>query len=268
MKVEMTSLRTSADDASGRKPLRIRYVSDLHGEFTGYHPRRVDSTQEDLVILAGDIGVGLRGIEWARQLFPRCPVLYVLGNHEFYGLEFDGLIADAREACRGTNVTLLENDAVEIGSVRFLGCSLWTDFEVSGAHLKQESMEEADEIMNDYRVIRRGKRRLTPEDTLDVHRHSLRWLEGALVASSLPTVVITHHVPTGRLANPRFLADISNGAFYSNLDRLFQPPVRCWISGHSHFSGRVDINGIPLLSNQRGYPMERGDFSWARVLEL
>ena len=38
------------------------------------------------MILAGDIGVGLGGIEWAARRFPKVPVVYVPGNHELFDI--------------------------------------------------------------------------------------------------------------------------------------------------------------------------------------
>lgn len=62
--------------------MRIRILSDIHIEFEPYRPSEVEA---DLVILAGDIGVGLDGIRWAQRHFPDLPVVYIAGNHEYYG---------------------------------------------------------------------------------------------------------------------------------------------------------------------------------------
>ena len=61
--------------------MKLHVLSDLHTEFTDFSPPESDA---DVVILAGDIGVGLGGIEWAARRYPRAPVIYVPGNHEFY----------------------------------------------------------------------------------------------------------------------------------------------------------------------------------------
>lgn len=60
--------------------MRIHVLSDLHNEIDSFVPRVHDA---DVVILAGDIDVKARGVEWARSAFT-CPVLYVPGNHELY----------------------------------------------------------------------------------------------------------------------------------------------------------------------------------------
>ena len=60
--------------------LRIRLYSDLHLEFADFEPPAVDC---DVVVLAGDIHVSARGLPWIQEHFD-VPVIYVLGNHEFY----------------------------------------------------------------------------------------------------------------------------------------------------------------------------------------
>ena len=61
--------------------MRIHLLSDLHNEFSPFTPEVLET---DVVILAGDIDVKTRGVDWAKRAFSG-PVLYVPGNHEFYG---------------------------------------------------------------------------------------------------------------------------------------------------------------------------------------
>ena len=107
--------------------MKIHVLSDLHTEFAAFAPPR---TEADVIVLAGDIGVGAEGIEWAAGTFPDRPVVYVTGNHEYYGHDI-GLAADLRDAAPD-NVRVLENAAIEIDGVRFLGSTLWTDFDFYG----------------------------------------------------------------------------------------------------------------------------------------
>lgn len=255
--------------SSSRGVVRIRYMSDLHLEQTYYAPDVVSDAGEDLVVLAGDIGIGTRGIEWATKAFPGTPVLYVLGNHEFCENDFDDLVIEARKACAGTNVTLLERDSFYFRGIRFLGATLWTDFCLKGAGDQGVAMTTAQEIMIEYREVRRGDRMLRPEDTLQRHQEAVRWLSDQLPASSEPTVVVTHHAPTyGPARNPRFPLSLTSAVFHSDLDALLQAPVRAWIFGHTHCSIAHRTNGTWLLSNQRGYFGERTDFDWNRVIEV
>ena len=63
--------------------LRIHLLSDLHLEFAPFVPQ---VSSADVVVLAGDIGVGSQGMQWAKEVFD-IPVLYVAGNHEYQNPE-------------------------------------------------------------------------------------------------------------------------------------------------------------------------------------
>ena len=86
----------------------------------------------DVIVFAGDVHTGKNGIKWILNTFPNRPVIYVLGNHEFYGQKIPKLISDIKEVAQGTNIHVLENNSVEIGDVVFLGATLWTDFRLNG----------------------------------------------------------------------------------------------------------------------------------------
>src|SRR5687767_2988927 len=109
--------------------MRIHILSDLHLEFASFQPSNVDA---DVVVLAGDIHTGKNGIKWIFKAFPNHPVIYILGNHEFYGQKIPKLTSEIKEAARGTNVHVLENDRFEIGDFVFLGATLWSDFQLNG----------------------------------------------------------------------------------------------------------------------------------------
>ena len=107
--------------------MRLQVFSDLHLEFGPFEPVL---KKPDVVVLAGDIHDGTAGVKWAKKSFRDCPVIYVLGNHEFYNHAMPDLIRELRREAKGSNVHVLENNAVEIGGFVFLGCSLWTDFQL------------------------------------------------------------------------------------------------------------------------------------------
>ena len=98
--------------------MRLHIFSDLHLEFEPFTPPAVAA---DAVILAGDVSTVRDGFKWALKTFPGQPVIYVLGNHEFYGQKLQKLIEDLRKMASGTNIHLLENDSLCIGDVVFLG---------------------------------------------------------------------------------------------------------------------------------------------------
>ncbi|MGA2013895.1 MAG: metallophosphoesterase [Solirubrobacteraceae bacterium] len=235
--------------------MRLHVLSDLHLERAGFEPPEVDA---DVFVLAGDIGRGTDGVRWAREWAAGRPVLYLAGNHEFYGHALPGLIAQLRAAAAGSTVSMMENDELIVAGVRFLGCTLWSDFDFDGAERRAQSMAFCQRVVNDYEHIRLHPqgRTLTPLDTRTVHLASRRWLHDRLARHhDGPTVVITHHAPLilGRppVAQLRAIA----GAFASDLTELMGAErVALWIYGHTHRRADLEIRGTRVVSNPRGYP--------------
>ncbi len=167
-----------------------------------------------MVILAGDIHVGNRGIEWALQ-FDK-PVIYVLGNHEYYKGHMETVNQRIKAAAVGTNVYILDNDEVVIQGVRFVGGTLWTDFNLFGTANAPFAMMDARMRMNDYGVIQIGPehRRLLPEDTLALYLETVSYLDECLRKPlSGKTVVVTHHAPSIQSVASRYRHDMLSPGF-------------------------------------------------------
>ncbi len=253
--------------------MRVQAFSDLHLERGGGLPR---AGAADVLVLAGDIGAGAAGLRAAAEWWREHPIVYVSGNHEPYGGGLPDLTSELRTAAAAFDgrVHVLERDEVVLGGVRFLGCTLWSDFDVGGASERERAMAICGEIVNDYEHIAwtPAARTLRPDDTLRLHRLSRRWLEHRLgVPHAGPTVVVTHHgplPPREGISDPlrRALA----GAFISDLSPLMGADrVALWIHGHTHRRVRVAVRGTRVVSNPRGYPLEPVDgFDPALVLEL
>lgn len=237
--------------------MRLHVLSDLHLEHAPFTVPEVDA---DVVILAGDVAPGTTGIEWMRRELDGRPIVYVAGNHEFYGQDLPGLTPRLRDAARGSSIHVLENDAVVIDGVRFLGCSLWSDFDFAGAENRANSMRICERLVNDYKQIRASDpdRPLTPQDTRDLHVASRAWLAAALAAThDGPTVVVTHHAPLVRDAPENPVLAAIGGAFASDLSELMGGErAALWVFGHIHRTVDTEVNGTRVLSNQRGYPHE------------
>jgi predicted phosphohydrolase len=250
--------------------VRLHVVSDLHGEFAPFEPPPVDA---DVLVLAGDVALGTAGVRLARTWSRGRPVLFVAGNHEYYRHALPGLTADLRAAATGSPVHVLENDELILDGVRFLGCTLWSDFEAAGAAEMERSMRVCGRLLNDYEVIAWSEedRALRPEDTRALHERSRRWLEERLaVPHDGPTVVITHHAPLVRPAPTKPLHRALAGAFASDLTALMGGDrVNLWIYGHLHRSADLEVAGTRLVSNPRGYPHEPVEaFEPGLVVEL
>jgi predicted phosphodiesterase len=247
--------------------MKIHVLSDLHTEFA---PFDAPETDAELVVLAGDTATGTRGMEQAAEWFRGRPVLYVAGNHEYYRESTPRLNRKLAQAAQDFGIHFLENGQVVLGGVRFLGCTLWTDFELFGE--RHHSMAAAQAMMNDFRLIRvdPAYRRFQPADARVSHLVSVDWLRTQLETPfDGPTVVVTHHAPSLRSVNPRFHSHPATPAYASDLEWMLDGTAALWIHGHTHQCVDYEIGGTRVFSNQRGYPEDAVDgFDPARVVEV
>ena len=243
--------------------MKIHLLSDLHLEFQDWTPPATDA---DVVVLAGDIHLGTRGVDWAARHFDK-PVVYVPGNHEFYKHNLTTLPAKLREAAVGSTVRVLMDEAVLIDGVRFLGATLWTDFALLGQ--SPEAMRAAQQEMTDYKKIRIGAsyHRARPADTRAAHLASRSFLKAALAAPFAgPTVVVSHHAPSPLSVAPEYEGETLSAAYASQLEALFGSNVDLWLHGHMHHTCDYSAHGTRVVCNPRGYapkdlnPGFRGDF--------
>ena len=248
--------------------MRLHILSDLHLEFEPFTPPVVEA---EVVILAGDVSTGRNGLKWALKTFPDRPVIYVLGNHEFYGQKLQKLIKELQELADGTNIHLLENGSCSIGDVVFLGATLWTDFALNGNLVVSEVVAQTS--MNDYRRIRTLPRysRLKPSDTRRLHMESRRWLEDqAFAHKRQKLVVVTHHAPSRESIPPAFAGDPCNPAFASDMSRfIVESEAQLWVHGHIHYCRDYTLGKTRVLANPRGYPTEsRQGFDPGLIVEV
>jgi predicted phosphodiesterase len=234
--------------------VKIRVLSDLHLEFQDWNP---PDTEADIIVLAGDIHSGTRGVEWARRQFPITPVLYVPGNHEFYGRNIEETLSDLQKTGRRFGVDVLHGRGVTIGGARFLGATLWTDFALHGgdAASLRRAMADAQYGMSDFRLIRRGTHGLfRPEHARAMHLEQVCWMRERLADEfNGPTVVVTHHLPHPRSIHPKYSGSALNPSFASDLSDIVAPPIAAWIHGHTHESCNYLESGTRVVCNPRGY---------------
>ncbi|MGY3618447.1 metallophosphoesterase [Bradyrhizobium sp. USDA 10063] len=251
--------------------MRLWIMSDLHVELTrGWDlPSPAERPDFDVLIVAGDLIPKMeRGVKWLRERVPDRPVIYVPGNHEFYGTDEIRTVEKAKEAAAGSDVHVLQNEAVRIGAVRFAGATLWTDFAINGdAH---RAMAVAGDRMNDFKKIRTAayRERFLPHHALTRHLKSRAFLKAELrkPRAEGKLVVVTHHAPipgmsheAGRSGNDPSLAP----AYRSDLRMLMSAspddgrgalrPADLWIHGHTHESFDAVIGATRVVSNGKGY---------------
>ena len=247
--------------------MKIHILSDIHTEFSDFDPPETDA---DVLVLAGDIGVGSGGIQWAERRYPKVPVIYVPGNHEFYGRDVRDI--DRLFEAASANIHVLSDSAHEFDGVRFLGATLWTDFKLYGEGEAWFSRGRARALIEDFVSIKSGGLLFTPEDSVELHEASKAWLVSELQKKFRgTTVVVTHHLPATLSIAGKYENNPLNPAFASRLDDIieqYQPDL--WIHGHTHVSCDYEIFGTRVVCNPRGYPSESSGkgFSPGLVVEV
>ncbi|HEY2927532.1 metallophosphoesterase [Piscinibacter sp.] len=234
--------------------MNLNILSDLH---LGFGALDRPENNADVVVLAGDISRPREAAAWALR-FDK-PVLYVPGNHEFYGSSIEGAADELKRLCAGTHVHVLDNREIVIGRVRFLGATLWSDFELFGQGERMAAAkDEARRLIRDFSRIRFGASAnalFTPEDSAALFKRHASWLDDRLKATHAgPTVVITHHAPSRKSIHPRFSDSLLNACFVSDAEHLVGANrVQLWIHGHTHDSFDYLLNGTRIVCNPRGY---------------
>jgi Icc-related predicted phosphoesterase len=252
--------------------MRVHLMSDLHLEF-GKMPRSYTPPQCDVVVLAGDIATGVAGVMWAAETF-EVPVIYVPGNHEYYGKRvYTKHLEKMKAKAAGTNVCVLNNGEAQIGGVTFLGATLWTDFDLYGTPWL--NLRQAQDEMNDYVAIHTAQQTpLTAEDTRSFHLESRYFLSErlrALQANGQKAVVVSHHAPSELSTLPRYKGHPLTPAYASRLEPMIgELAPALWVHGHMHASADYTIYDTRIVCNPRGYHGYElnADFDPALVLEI
>ena len=258
--------------------MRIQILSDLHVEFPGnvIPPLAPDA---EVIICAGDLApVHTHRIgDIARRWAGADKILYVPGNHEYYGSEIDVARRELAGQCLQHGVTLLDAGAITINDVRFIGATLWTDFLLEGVAGEAWAHLEVGSGLSDFTgAIRHRTGRdglFTTRECARRHAEDRAFIESELEEaerSGLTAVVISHHAPSPRCIRPWFEGSRLNPGFASDLNTViarFQPPL--WVHGHMHDKVDEMLGGTRVLCNPGGYNRVEGhEFDPALVVEI
>ena len=232
--------------------MKLHIMSDLHLHSA---PMKALPICGDVLVLAGDVTDGIRSYLKplvSEYLEAGLPVLYVPGNHEFDCTHMAQELRELSKLCRAIGVTFLHNRAVTLHGVRFVGTTLWTDFELQGK--PKVSMQMASSSVSDFAVIRKAGRKLTPADTVKAHQKARRFLESEF-AQAFPgaRVLITHHALSEQSISAYFRGSALNPAYVSDLtaELLRWNPL---LAIHGHVHRRVDymVGDTRVIANPRG----------------
>lgn len=272
--------------------MRIQIFSDLHLDVAPTKPITI-GPDVDAVVVAGDTCQGVRNAFIAlRRIVPeRIPVIMVAGNHEFYRRCIQTELEEGKAVAGDFNVVFLEQDVVVMGTTRFIGATLWTNYRVFGAANAANAMEAARRHMNDHRVITWTKKpwtRFRPEEALMLHERSRSFIADAL--GTMPpgvngTVILTHHAPHfASVAKGHHESDILTAAYVSDLTDVIMtgseegadptPKTteakwdRLWVHGHIHSSSDYMVGTDRILANVHGYGPENPAFDSQLIIEI
>ena len=256
--------------------MNIQLLSDLHLENNpGFTPQHAPGA--DLLVLAGDIGSYQRrrdgstmpDPDWGLRRFADwpVPVVYVPGNHEYDGLDWDDTHARLREACERLGLIWLEREVHVAGGVRLIGTTLWSDYDVFGDRPK------AYRAANHYLRKMEGRRNgqlFDAEAMRGVALECQQWLRDALLQPwAGSTVVVTHFAPTLHSMDPRYGATPGTAGFCNGLDDLL-PQADLWLHGHLHCPTDVQVGRCRIKANPLGYAdkNEQAAFQPAALIEV
>ncbi len=261
--------------------MRLWAFSDTHfcnglSALRGLMPAGIPDA--DVAVIAGDLieGDPADAVSLLDDLIaPLMPVVFVLGNHEFYNhgctmVVNRGRAARAAERTDG-RVHVLDDGVVDIGGLRFIWSTLWTDLEIMGsdpASMAYASRAVAESL--DRQIVHDGDEPWTPSLARQQHLQSRAWLDEELGKSNLPTIVVTHHAPHRGSIADRFARDWATAGYASDLSELIErhrPPL--WIHGHMHESFDYVVGETRIVCNPKGYGRENAaGFDPGRVIEL
>jgi len=230
--------------------MQIEIISDIHltcdkDHGVDYLTSLVPEEKTQVLVLAGDVGEfhwWLRAKQYLDILCANYPhVLYVAGNHDYYGTTFPEGDERFREMDNLIeNFHFLEREIFELDGKKFAGCSLWFK-EDPKSYLYEKWMSDFREI-HDFKpaVYERN------EETVEFLRYDV---------PEDTDVVITHHMPSQRSVHRKYQGDTCNRFFLCAIDDVIlnlQPKL--WVHGHTHLSCDYQLGDTRVVCNPRGYP--------------
>lgn len=248
--------------------MKIQVLSDLHLEFMWPDNFKsflsmLDPEGVDVLVLAGDICTNtilLDVLYKICQKYSTADVVYVHGNHEFYGSTKEIVASKTKEASKQIkNLHWLDCTEAVIAGQRFIGAPLWFEF--------NESNEYYEQYLNDFHVIYGFKSWVYDEN----HR-AMDFFAKELKTSD---IVITHHLPSNKSVAKRFENSELSRFYVCDLESLIKERnPKLWIHGHTHDSFDYQIEsstGITrIVCNPHGYwPNDiNPDFLRAKIIEV
>ena len=277
--------------------MRLQLLSDLHLEADPFF-EAVPAPLADLLVLAGDIGSYQNGSHLANlgdetfglerfsplKNWP-VPVVYIPGNHEFDGLDFDHTTTRLRQICADLGIVWLERQVLTaaelldkpkdplLQKIRLVGTTLWADFDALGPQpgtaraaaptaladqleSRRKAYSAANWYLSKVQTMRWGQVWLA-EQMREEALSCQAWLRNALATPfDGKTVVITHFAPSLQSADPRYGQTPGTAGFCNSLDELL-PQADLWLHGHLHCPSNYQAGRCRVVANPLGYAKKK-----------
>lgn len=242
----------------------IRLFSDLHNEFSKFILPPLDTDKDDVLVLAGDIGVAkhMPTLDVVKEWAPRFrKVIHICGNHEYYHGSLIRVKQKIREHYKDIpNLVLADDETVRVDNVSFVCSTLWTNFDKGSPW----AMQAARQYLNDYNFIRTGPnqqnpymKKINPLDILNLHHIGKDFMFNAVKeekAIGQKVVCVSHHAPTTLSVHPRYGNDVINWAYVSDLSKeILDTQPELMVHGHTHSSFDYMVDQTRVVANPRGY---------------
>lgn len=245
-------------------------VSDIHSEWGGNFTLPVVDGVEFL-ILAGDIGSYKSHLPFIQQCARDYKVLYVLGNHEFYGHTLEE-VRSFWKSVELENFYFLDNSSVVIDDIEFIGSTLWVDFDRENFHCLYNASKE----ISDFRKIhnRHGDDYVSAQAILAEFKQSYAFIQSAIEQSQASKkVLITHYAISHQSIDSRYLQNhhqfAINHYYASNLDSFIgSSGIDLAVHGHIHTSADYLLGDTRVVCNPLGYPNAQNSNFELKIVDI
>ncbi len=243
---------------SKKKPTKYQILSDLHLEHYNRRPGGAGGFIDSLpaaapnLILAGDIGSlvpgnnqwMLRRIKDFLEKWER--VYYIPGNHEFYGTSIaEGLrVLENLAFLVGPKFRVLGGVRAERqGGLKIWGNTMWFPEPTPEQFTLKLALGYP---VNDFNYINNFVKTYAREHAAFVKR----------LTKIKPDVVVTHHLPSYKSVNGRYVNDRSNWCYVAPAMEAYilEHQPKLWIHGHTHDPCDYMIGQTRVIGNPSGYP--------------
>lgn len=253
--------------------MKIKIISDLHLEFIKEEYILNDKSDFDCLVVAGDLHSNpYEGVKWLSK-FKNKEIIYIAGNHEFYSDQhkpLEEVYEILRAECKKEGIHFLQNNSVIIKNVKFIGCTLWTDYMLDNdIHSKLVAYQLMNDFLYIYSTKSKNKTKLIlPEDIINEFNISKEFLNKELNSDfSGKKIVVTHHLPSSKSISKKYINSVLNPAFASNLEELVRM-ADVWIHGHTHSNSYYRLGKCEVFCNPKGYINENLNFEEDLVIDV